>query len=96
MNGSQALGITTVSQISDDEMVADLFRLARTGKFKHLEPLAKEAESLFPTEPAERINACLRRLGEILWEADYQGYRTEYLQHRRPKAKGILRRSESH
>lgn len=78
-------------QVSDDVIVADLFRLARTGRFKRLESLLKEAEGLYPAEPAERIKACVKRLGEVLWDADYQGYRTEYRQHRRPMAQGILR-----
>lgn len=81
------------TQLSDDEITADLFRLARSGRFKHLAPLLEKAEKLYPEESRERIKACMKRLGEILWEADYQGYRSEYHLHRRPKAQGLLRAS---
>ncbi|MEW5511766.1 hypothetical protein ABGT16_04030 [Pseudomonas asiatica] len=37
--------------ISDGEIVADLFRLARTGQYSKVAPLLKEAESMYPKEP---------------------------------------------
>ena len=82
--------------ISDEEITADLFRLARSGRFKRLAPLLKEAEELYPNEPSVRIKECMKRLGEILWEADYQGCRREFHLHRRPKAQGLLRQSTPH
>lgn len=78
-------------EVSDDEIVADLFRLAKSGRFKRLVPLLKEAEEQYPAETPGRIKACMRRLGEALWAADYQGYRSEYHLHRRPKAHGQIR-----
>lgn len=71
--------------VSDDEIVADLFRLARTGRFRRAEPLLREAESMYPAEPQERIKSCLIRLGEILWDTDHGGYATEYKMQRRTK-----------
>lgn len=76
--------------ISDDEIVADLFRLARTGQFSKIAPLLKEAESMYPTEPQERIKACLKCLGEILWDTDHGGYATGYRLHRRTKRRRLL------
>lgn len=72
--------------VEDIEIVADLFRLARSGKFTRLEPLLEEAQGLYPAEPAERIRACARQLGEILWDADYQGDRAEFMRRRRRTA----------
>lgn len=75
---------------SDEEIVADLFRLARTERFTKLAPLLKEAEAMYPSEPPERIRTCLTRLGEILWKTDHGCYATEYKHHRRPKGTGLL------
>lgn len=74
---------TEQPEVSDDEIVADLFRLARTERFKQAAPLLKEAESMYPYEPQERIRSCLRRLGEILWDTDHGGYATDYKLRRR-------------
>ena len=69
--------------VSDDEIVADLFRLARSGQFRQAAPLQEAGESMYPNEPKDRIHNCMRRLGEILWDADYCGYATEFKPHRR-------------
>lgn len=53
--------------VSDEEIVADLFRLARTGRFKKVAPLLREAESMYLTEPSERIKTCMKRLGYRPW-----------------------------
>lgn len=71
--------------ISDDEIVADLFRLARTGRYLKVEPLLEEAKRMYPAEPAERIKACLKRLAGILWDNDHGGYATEYKRQRTTK-----------
>lgn len=70
--------------VSDDEIIADLFRLARTGRFRKVAPLLEEAKSMYPAEPMERITACVKRLGEILWDTDHGGYAAEYKRHRHP------------
>lgn len=61
----------------DEEIVADLFRLARSGRFRRVGPLLLEAQSMYPAEPAERIRDCLRQLGRKLYETDYQGYASD-------------------
>jgi hypothetical protein len=72
-------------RISDDEIVADLFRLARSGRYLKAEPLLAAGASLYPNEPQERIKKCLRLLAERLWDTDHGGYATDYrLQRRHP------------
>ncbi|WP_121498287.1 hypothetical protein [Pseudomonas aeruginosa] len=71
--------------VSDDEIVADLFRLARSGRFRKAEPLMREAERMYPAEPVERIKACMKRLAEILWDNDHGGYASEYKRQRSTK-----------
>ena len=77
---------TATKDISDDEIVADLFRLARTDRFRTVAPLLQEAEAMYPSESPERIRACMKQLGNTLWDTDHGGYATEYKRHRRPKA----------
>lgn len=71
--------------LSDDEIVANLFRLARTGCYLKVEPLMEEAQQMYPTEPVERIKACMKRLAEILWDNDHGGYASEYKRQRTTK-----------
>lgn len=71
-------------EFTDEEIVADLFRLARSGRFRKVEPLQQEAEALYPLESPARIKTCMKRLAEILWESDHGGYATEYMNQRRP------------
>ncbi|ELQ8317726.1 hypothetical protein B382_19175 [Stutzerimonas stutzeri B1SMN1] len=71
--------------VSDDEIVADLFRLARTGRYHTAEPLMEEAGRMYPSEPSERIKACLKRLAGILWDNDHGGCATEYKRQRTTK-----------
>ncbi|HBO2935046.1 TPA: hypothetical protein L4R50_000040 [Pseudomonas aeruginosa] len=74
-------------RISDDEIVADLFRLARSGRYLKAEPLLAAGASLYPNEPQERIKKCLRLLAERLWDTDHGGYATDYrLQRRHPRS----------
>ncbi|HBP1602275.1 TPA: hypothetical protein L5U90_003378 [Pseudomonas aeruginosa] len=73
--------------VSDDEIVADLFRLARSGRYLKAEPLLAAGASLYPNEPQERIKKCLRLLAERLWDTDHGGYATDYrLQRRHPRS----------
>lgn len=64
--------------VSDEEIVADLFRLARSGRFLRAAPLLAAGEQLYPTEPKERLRECLCRLGHMLLDADCGGYVAEY------------------
>lgn len=63
---------------TDDEIVAELFQLARSGRYCRLRPLLEEVKRAHPQEPAERIDACAQKLGELLYERDYMGFATEY------------------
>ncbi|WP_213664149.1 hypothetical protein [Stutzerimonas stutzeri] len=69
--------------VSDEEIVADLFRLARSGRFREAKALLAAGEQMYPNEPKERLRDCLRRLSKILWDADHGGYATEYKRQRR-------------
>lgn len=71
--------------VSDDEIIADLFRLARTGRYHSAEPLLDEAGRMYPAEPVGRIKACLKRLAEILWDTDHGGCASEYKRQRTTK-----------
>lgn len=62
--------------VSDLEIVADLFRLARSGRFRRVNPLLKEAQAMYPQEPAERISKCLGQLADTFRATDYGGYNT--------------------
>ncbi|MDP2780481.1 hypothetical protein [Devosia sp.] len=73
----------TVQPVSDDEIVADLFRLARSGQYLKAKPLLAAGALLYPQEPKKRIKNCLVRLGEILWDTDHGGFATEYKLDRR-------------
>jgi hypothetical protein len=69
MGSTQKLALAMLApseQISDDMIVADLFRLARSGRFRKAAPLARAANAMYPTETPARIKSCLFRLGEIL------------------------------
>jgi len=69
MGNSQklALAIQAPSEhICDDMIIADLYRLARSGCFRKAAPLARAAKAMYPTETPTRIKTCLIRLGEIL------------------------------
>lgn len=74
---------TANSSVSDEEIVAGLFSLARSGRFVEARSLLEAGELMYPNEPKERVRECLRRLSKILWDADHGGYATEYMRQRR-------------
>lgn len=75
--------MSTTLSTGDDEIVAELFQLARTGRFLCAAELLEEAARRHPRVPRERLDQGLRDLGQRLWACDYQGWRTEYLRQRR-------------
>jgi hypothetical protein len=78
---------TASPSVSDEEIVADLLRLARSGRFMKAKPLLEAGELMYPNEPKERVRECLRRLSKILWDADHGDYGSEYkLQRRHPRS----------
>lgn len=87
------VGVNDNAGVSDEEIIADLFRLARTGRFSLAEPLLREAERMHPAEPPIRILSCLKQLGLILWENDHGGYATEYKLNRRPAESSLSARA---
>lgn len=77
-----------IPSVSDEEIIADLFRLARSGRFLEAKPLLAAGEQMYPNEPKERVRDCLRRLSINLWDTDHGGYATEYKhQHRNPRSR---------
>lgn len=80
---------------TDDEIVAELLQLARSGRFRRLRPLLEEVKRAHPQEPAERIDACAQKLGELLWERDYMGFATEYRARGLNKLRGTAVRAQS-
>lgn len=60
--------------VSDLEIVADLFRLGLSGRYRKVSTLLKEAQALYPQEPAERINKCLGQLADTFRATDYAGF----------------------
>lgn len=66
--------IPQTSDVSDLEIVADLFRLARSGRFRKVEPLMQEALAMHPLESLERIKKCLGQLAYTFRATDYGGY----------------------
>lgn len=64
--------------MTDDEIIAGLFRLARSGRFLRAAPLLAAGEQLYPAEPKERLRECLCRLGHMLWDAGCGGYVAEH------------------
>tara|TARA_R110002124_G_scaffold128157_9_gene288599 strand:+ start:8525 stop:8761 length:237 start_codon:yes stop_codon:yes gene_type:complete len=64
-------------EVSDSEIVADLFRLARSGQIHAVPELIEAAKQYLPCETEERIKSCIKQLANILWDCDYQGYQSE-------------------
>ncbi len=81
--------------LTDDEIVAELLQLARSGRYLRLRPLLEEVKRAHPQEPAERIDACARKLAELLWERDYMGFATEYRARGLNKLSSTAARAES-
>lgn len=75
----------TVPVVSDDEIVADLFRLARTERFSKASELLEAGMAMHPNETGERMKDCLQQLGNILWDTDHGGFATQYKIHGKRK-----------
>lgn len=56
--------------VTDDEIIAEAFRLARSGRFRRADPLKAEVMRLFPAEPESRIRNCLGMLCKRLIDAE--------------------------
>jgi len=64
--------------VSDEEIVADLFRIARTGRYRNALQLMEAAQSTYRAEPLERMKTCLKQLAQILWDTDHGGYASDF------------------
>lgn len=75
--------------LTDIEIVAELFQIARTGLFHTKEALMEQAALQFPDESPERLKDCSRQLGERLKESNYNEHADEYFKpgRRRPAKK---------
>ncbi|WP_122530851.1 hypothetical protein [Pseudomonas viridiflava] len=63
--------------ISDMEVVAHLFVLARSERYRQLKPMFEQALLDFPQLTRERMLSCCDQLGTRLVESDYQGMGAE-------------------
>lgn len=59
-------------EIGDIEVVAHLFALARSEKYRQLKPMFEQALVDFPQISRERMLRCCDQLGSRLIESDYQ------------------------
>ena len=64
--------------IEDIEVVAHLFALARSERYRHLKPMFEQALLDFPQISRERMLSCCDQLGTRLAESDYQGFGSEF------------------
>lgn len=65
-------------ELSDDQIIVELFRMARSGRFKRVAALKEAALEMLEPVTAERIDTCMVKLANILYENDYQGYASDY------------------
>lgn len=52
--------------------------MARFGRFKRLPPLKEAALEMLKPVTAARLDTCMVKLANILYENDYQGYASDY------------------
>lgn len=75
----------------DITIVADLFQLARSGRFRSAKDLMAAASEGNPTLAEEQLKRCCGHLANILFKADHGGYGTEYQRTKRPKRSAAAR-----
>ncbi|MGE8065214.1 hypothetical protein [Pseudomonas sp. NPDC089569] len=64
--------------LEDVEVVANLFRLSRTGAIQTVDDLKAQARALMPGVGSEQLTRALRGLATKLWETNHGGFRNEY------------------
>lgn len=69
--------ITVPEKPCMDAIVADLFRLARTGRYLAVDTLLDAAEDLHPNVLRCELELGCRMLRRVLWDNDYYGFRSE-------------------
>ncbi|AXH59630.1 hypothetical protein [Pseudomonas amygdali] len=64
--------------IEDIEVVAHLFALARSERYRQLKPMFEQALLDYPQISRERMLSCCDQLGTRLVDSDYQGMNSEF------------------
>ncbi|MHC5194680.1 hypothetical protein ACYSUW_13095 [Pseudomonas frederiksbergensis] len=67
-----------MDSLEDVEVVANLFRLSRTGAIHTVDDLKAQARVLMPGVGAEQLSRALRGLATKLWDSNHGGFRNEY------------------
>lgn len=69
----------------DITIVAELFRMARSGRYRKLNVMLADAPNFIPDTSAEQIKRCAKHLGNILFDSNHGGYGDEILRSNRAK-----------
>lgn len=69
----------------DITIVAELFQLARSGRFRNVEDLVSAASEGNPDVSEEQLKRCCKHLANILFKSDHGGYGDEYVRTKRSK-----------
>ncbi len=64
--------------LEDVEVVANLYRLSRTGAIHTVDDLKSQASALMPGVGAEQLTRAMRGLATKLWDSNHGGFRNEY------------------
>ncbi len=57
---------TNANENLDDEIIASLLQLAKSGRFKKAKPMLSEVIGMFPDVAISRIRDCLNRLAAMI------------------------------
>ncbi|WP_408601765.1 hypothetical protein [Pseudomonas sp. PLMAX] len=63
----------------DITIVAELFRMARSGRYKKLKVMLADAPNFIPDTSDEQLQRCAKHLGNILFDSNHGGYGDELL-----------------
>lgn len=69
----------------DITIVAELFRMARSGRYKKLKVMLADAPNFIPDTSDEQLNRCAKHLSDILFDSNHGGYGDAFLQNNRTK-----------
>lgn len=71
-----------MAALEDVEVLANLFRLSGTGTIHSVDELKDRARDLMPEVETDQMARAIRGLANKLWDANYGGFRNEYLRSR--------------
>lgn len=69
----------------DITIVAELFRMARSGRYRKLKVMLEDAPNFIPDIGEEQLKRCAKHLGSILFDSNHGGYGEELLRSTRAK-----------